>query len=185
MTIKMVVTDLDGTLLRDDKSIGYTDRNAFEKLGEKGIIRVAATGRSLYSISKVIPKKFPFDFIVFSTGSGVIDYNSHKLLIHNGLAAEQTEKVIKLFREEKLDFTVHFPIPDNHKFYYHQVNSNTYRIFELLRFFIVATVRLLIFPSQFLKMLVKLLSIMEDDIDRFNSVKSKPTDFKVLEQLLP
>ena len=55
MTIKMVVTDLDGTLLRDDKSIGYTDRNAFEKLGEK-IIRVAATGRSLYSISKVIPK---------------------------------------------------------------------------------------------------------------------------------
>ena len=54
----------------------------------------------------------------------MIDYNSHKLLIHNGLAAEQTEKVIKLFREEKLDFTVHFPIPDNHKFYYHQVNSN-------------------------------------------------------------
>ncbi len=184
MTIKMVVTDLDGTLLRDDKSIGYTDRNAFEKLGEKGIIRVAATGRSLYSISKVVPKKFPFDFIVFSTGSGVIDYNSHKLLIHNGLAAEQTEKVIKLFREEKLDFTVHFPIPNNHKFYYHQVNSNNIEFSNYCDFY-----RGHCTPADFSKPIFEnacqLLSIMEDDIDRFNSVKSKLTDFKVIRTTSP
>lgn len=180
----MVVTDLDGTLLRDDKSIDYTDRNTFECLGKKGVIRVAATGRSLYSISKVISKDFPFDYIVFSTGSGIIDFKSNKLLTSNGLTVNQAEKVVKLFRQEKLDFTLHFPIPENHKFYYHQVNSDNLEFTNYCEFYRDHCV-----PADFSEPIFEnacqLLSIMEDDIDRFNSVKSKLTDFKVIRTTSP
>ncbi len=69
MSIKMVVTDLDGTLLRNDKTISDEAWKSFHILGEKKIIRVAATGRNMFSLRKVIPSDFPFDFIVFSTGS--------------------------------------------------------------------------------------------------------------------
>lgn len=180
----MVVTDLDGTLLRDDKSIDYTDCNTFERLGKKGVVRVAATGRSLYSISKVVPKDFPFDYVVFSTGSGIIDYRSHKLLISNGLIASQTEEVIKLFRQEKLDFTVHFPIPENHKFYYHQINSDNIEFTNYCNFYSdhCAPVD---FSEPIFENACQLLSIMEDDIDRFYSVKSKLTDFKVIRTTSP
>ena len=180
----MVVTDLDGTLLRDDKSIDYTDRNTFECLGKKGVIRVAATGRSLYSISKVISKDFPFDYIVFSTGSGIIDFKSNKLLTSNGLTVNQAEKVVKLFRQEKLDFTLHFPIPENHKFYYHQVNSDNLEFTNYCEFYRDHCV-----PADFSEPIFEnacqLLSIMEDNIDRFNSVKEKLTEFKVIRTTSP
>ena len=42
--VKMVVTDLDGTLLQSDQSISPTDTETLERLGNLGVCRVAATG---------------------------------------------------------------------------------------------------------------------------------------------
>lgn len=41
--VKMVVTDLDGTLLQTDHSISDIDMETLEKLGTQGICRVAAS----------------------------------------------------------------------------------------------------------------------------------------------
>lgn len=53
---KMFVTDLDGTLFTDDKKIHDLDLKALERLGEIGVTRVFATGRSLYSFQKAVEK---------------------------------------------------------------------------------------------------------------------------------
>ncbi len=50
----MFVVDFDGTLLRDDKSISRTDRDAMARLRQRGVITVIATGRSLYSFKKMM-----------------------------------------------------------------------------------------------------------------------------------
>ena len=44
--IKMIVTDLDGTLLREDKTVSQRTVEAFKKCREAGIKTVYATGRS-------------------------------------------------------------------------------------------------------------------------------------------
>ena len=46
MTIKLIVTDLDRTLLRTDKSISDYTISVFEKCKEKGIMTAIATARS-------------------------------------------------------------------------------------------------------------------------------------------
>ena len=45
MAIKMIVTDLDGTLLNTQNTISEKNKAAFKKAKEKGIIPVVATGR--------------------------------------------------------------------------------------------------------------------------------------------
>ena len=64
--------DFDGTLLRSDRRFSDTDMNALVRLGEMGIIRAVATGRSLYSINTVSISELPVDFILFSSGAGII-----------------------------------------------------------------------------------------------------------------
>ena len=58
MNIKMVVTDLDGTLLREDKTISARNVTAFARLREKGIRTVYATGRGKSAVELTSAMKF-------------------------------------------------------------------------------------------------------------------------------
>ena len=53
--IKLVATDLDGTFLRNDKSVSDENMEALHWLGERGILRVIATGRNLKKTREVNP----------------------------------------------------------------------------------------------------------------------------------
>ena len=66
----MVITDLDGTLLNSGRIVSPENRRALERLGELGVVRVIATGRSLFSFNKVIERDFPVDYLLFSSGGG-------------------------------------------------------------------------------------------------------------------
>ncbi len=68
----LFVCDFDGTLLRSDRSFSDVDLKALIRLGELGIIRAIATGRSIYSINTVSISALPVDFILFSSGAGII-----------------------------------------------------------------------------------------------------------------
>ena len=52
----MVVTDLDGTLLDASARLGGANRQALERLGETGSLRVVATGGYASLISGKIPQ---------------------------------------------------------------------------------------------------------------------------------
>ena len=49
----MFIMDFDGTLLRSDRTFSSIDLDALRQLGELGIIRTIATGRTLYSFNTV------------------------------------------------------------------------------------------------------------------------------------
>ena len=80
--IKMVLVDLDGTLLNNSKLIGGKDKDTLHFLGERNIVRVFATGRNLFSAKKVLNETTPFDYLVFSSGAGVYDWRKQKLLFN-------------------------------------------------------------------------------------------------------
>ena len=67
MSIKMIVTDLDGTLLRDDKTISERTLSALERCRNKGIKVAYATGRGA-STATIVPHEF-FDGYAHMNGA--------------------------------------------------------------------------------------------------------------------
>lgn len=115
----MLITDLDGTLLGSDGKMTKPDQDALYRLGQKGIVRVVATGRSLYSFKKVAGNDMPVDYVIFSTGAGVITFPSGRLIRNINLDSGAVLSAARILMAFGLDFMVHQPIPDNHRFVYY------------------------------------------------------------------
>lgn len=120
---RIFITDLDGTLLRSDRSIAEPVRSCLRRLGELGIARVIATGRSLFSFNTVAAE-LPVDFVIFSTGAGVADHPHGKILRSVSMETGEVRQAFEALRALELDFMVQRPIPDSHVFGYVASNSS-------------------------------------------------------------
>lgn len=110
------VTDLDGTLLNEEHEISIPNLQTLHSLADKKICRVAATGRSLYSLRKVFTPDSPFDYVIFTTGAGIMNWHTQQIILSrhiNGNIVHTTfQKLLKLGK----DFMLHTTIPNNHCF---------------------------------------------------------------------
>ncbi len=118
-TIKIVFSDLDGTLLSPDKTMSKANILCLEKLGRRRITRVFATGRSLFSFNKLDLKKPPADYLIFSTGAGVLDLKKKLFLQQFSHTKTDIEKITRLLLSCNVDFMVHHRVPENHNFLFH------------------------------------------------------------------
>ena len=114
--VKMVVTDLDGTLLQSDQSISPGDLETLERLGILGLCRVAATGRNLYKVRLVLNENSPFDYVIFSSGAGIMDWKTQKLLRAMSIPDRITRELTNYLISEKYNFKISRELPDNHNF---------------------------------------------------------------------
>ena len=114
----MVVTDLDGTLLDERSRLGERNRLTLDELGRAGNIRVLATGRSLHSAQRVIDEDFPIDYLIFSSGAAIAAWPSGELLRVHHMASHQAREAARVLMELGLDFMLHAPVPENHRFFY-------------------------------------------------------------------
>lgn len=119
MKTKIIFIDLDGTLLGTNRKVSERNLAALHNAGDSGIIRVIATGRSLFSFRKVIANDFPIDYLIFSSGAGVMDWKSQEIIYEEHLTDEQTAFATDLLLEEEADFMIQAAIPDNHYFLYY------------------------------------------------------------------
>lgn len=119
-TLKLVATDLDGTFLKNDKSISQENLDILHSLGEKGILRVIATGRNLMKTKDVIAPEVPFDYIVFSSGAGVYDWKRHELIYHQNLDQTVVQDLVDFLLQRDLNFHLFKPVPDNYSCWYHR-----------------------------------------------------------------
>ncbi len=115
----LFVTDLDGTLLRSDRTFAAADLAALRRLGECGVVRVLATGRSLFSFDKVRTPDLPLDYLVFSTGAGLAELPSGRIVRAQSLDPAEVRRACEILRALGLDFMVQRPIPDTHAFGFH------------------------------------------------------------------
>ena len=120
----MVVSDLDGTLYQSGDSFSSQDLQTLESLKKEGITRVIATGRSLYSLKKVVSPDFPIDYLIFSSGAGIMDWRTKELLKVESLKGTEVQKAAVMLKSRDLDFMIHRPIPENHFFTYYSSSRN-------------------------------------------------------------
>lgn len=122
--IKLVATDLDGTFLKNDRSISQKNLNALHRLGDQNIVRVVATGRNFHKVKEVLNEDIPFDYIVFSSGAGVFDWNKKEHIFKQNIEKQHSEKLISHFVQKKYNFHAFFPVPENHKHWYFRGEKN-------------------------------------------------------------
>lgn len=97
--IKLVASDLDGTLLNKNKEITPRLFQALEKLNELGILFVPATGRPFGTVPQAI-KELPFlKYVITSNGAAIYDAAEEKIIIENYLLPEAVDAVMEIARE--------------------------------------------------------------------------------------
>ena len=81
--IKLVASDLDGTLLDKNKEITPRLYHALEQMNEQGIYFVPATGRPFSTVPQAI-KALPFlRYVITSNGAAIYDAVEKKAIIEN------------------------------------------------------------------------------------------------------
>jgi len=126
MEKKLFVVDLDGTFLRDDKSLADADRDALARLRDMGIVTAIATGRSNYSFQKITDdlgwnepeNQLPVDYVIFSTGAGIMDFPTCTILNKYSLNKDDVIAISDVFSGHDLDYMIHRSIPDTKHFIY-------------------------------------------------------------------
>ncbi len=115
----VLVTDLDGTLNHHAEGVSADDRAALQKLGEEGVVRVVATGRSPHATRRVLPPDFPIDYLVFSSGAGILEWKTGTLLYCRNLPEPLLYEGVETLVRLRVDFMIQDAIPENHLFRFH------------------------------------------------------------------
>ncbi len=121
---KFFITDFDGTLLKDDKTISREDIITLERLRQKKILTAIATGRSSYSFDTALKAIgmadgfLPIDYVIFSTGAGIMEFPGGRVIYKKALPSSEIRKITDYLDHGKFDYMVHKSIPDTRHFLY-------------------------------------------------------------------
>lgn len=145
MSVQIIATDLDGTLLSPDH-ITVTERtkSALLKAHNKGVKIAVATGRTLGFITPVI-EQIPFiDYVIYSNGASVYDIHGKKIIFKNHIPLDITALILK-----KLDgLNVYYNIYIDSKVYTQENKAQYYTNRDL--------------PEEFLKIFIASANVCQN-----------------------
>lgn len=125
--IKAIITDLDGTLLPKGGTLSTKSLQSLHQAKEAGLICIIATGRNLYAALQVLPSELPIDYLVFSSGAGILRWKDRQIIFSKHLNQQETQSIASYLWDYNVNFTIQREIPDNHYFYFthlYPVHSN-------------------------------------------------------------
>ncbi len=92
--IRIIATDLDGTLLNADGMLSERTAAALKRARSRGFHFVASTGRAFHTIPDFIKKTEGMEYMVTSNGARVVRMPSGETLSESLLSAEDVEHVM-------------------------------------------------------------------------------------------
>jgi len=120
---KILFCDLDGTLIAGGQALSADNLDMLWDLRAGGVIVALASGRSLYSLNKVVNREMPFDYAIFSTGVGIMDWHKQEILLRRELSESQVHQALDILQKEQIDTMIQAALPDNHHFQYRQFTT--------------------------------------------------------------
>ena len=94
MRYRAIATDLDGTLLRSDRSVSPRTREAVHAAEDAGMLVVIATGRPPRWIPPVIEELGDRGLVVCANGASVYDPARHELVHRIDLAPDVARSIV-------------------------------------------------------------------------------------------
>lgn len=99
MAIKMIVSDLDGTLLNRHEAITEYTRKTIEKVMESGIHFVVATGRAMGTLPKAIREIHGIEYAITSNGAVITNLNKNEVIATSFIDEEATYEVERILSD--------------------------------------------------------------------------------------
>ena len=106
MEYKMIGLDLDGTLLKDDKSIDTKTKEYLETLSANGIHIVPITGRPLSGVPDCVRNIKGVDYIISNNGSKTVLNSTNETLFSLAMDNATSKRVIEAVRQTGAIFEV-------------------------------------------------------------------------------
>ncbi|MGC8954981.1 MAG: Cof-type HAD-IIB family hydrolase [Fervidobacterium sp.] len=135
--VKLIVTDLDGTLLNDEKHIPYENIQALRAALEKGINVSVATGRNFGSAKRYI-EELDLDVpVIFQNGSFIYEWMENKIIYKSDLKSEIAVNIVEKARKYDLFYIVYIDFLEEKDMYIDidylgeflpYLNNNSWRI---------------------------------------------------------
>ena len=97
--IKLIGIDLDGTFLKDDKTLCDGAADTIRRAAEAGICTVPITGRPFSGIPQCIRDIDEIKYVICSNGSEIIDFKSGKSIYSSTLDNETVNKILAVLNQ--------------------------------------------------------------------------------------
>lgn len=96
MKLRMIASDLDGTLLTDKKEILESTEETLAWAAVQGIHFVPATGRAFHSIPEEVLRLPGVEYVITSNGAAVYSMKTGKRIYERLLEPESVEQILEL-----------------------------------------------------------------------------------------
>lgn len=108
MDIKLIATDVDGTLVADDHlTIPNKNIQAFEKAKKSGIITVISTGRPFSLAKKENDTLKGVDYMIVSNGAVIVDMKTGEVINSCYLPKDSVERILTIFEKYPLVYEIY------------------------------------------------------------------------------
>lgn len=99
--VKLIASDLDGTIIDKNNDIFNDNLNAINAINKKNIPFVVCTGKT-YSIYKGLCSSFHASYGIFGNGTSIIDLKNSKKIYEKLLEISDVKKIIELSKSYNL-----------------------------------------------------------------------------------
>ena len=96
MIIKLIALDLDGTVLKTDKTISNRNIRAVRSAVSQGIIVLPATGRMVKMVPGLFSPREGIRYAITSNGASVLDLRDGTVLYSNLMTIEQSKRILRM-----------------------------------------------------------------------------------------
>lgn len=108
MSIKLIATDMDGTIMMDDHlAIHPKTIEAFKAAKKAGIKTAISTGRAYRLADREAVKFDGFDYIIASNGAVVVDGNTMEIISHNYIPNDVARQIVEIFEEYDFGYVIY------------------------------------------------------------------------------
>ncbi len=105
-TIKLIATDIDGTLLNNEGKISKENLEFIDELVQKNIYVVLVSSRPLEGLPEDVLGSNNIKYSISSNGAVVYDHDHNKIIAHNTLEKESALDLLNHVRNTKAVLTV-------------------------------------------------------------------------------
>ncbi len=106
MTYRMIFSDMDGTLLKNDMEISEKNITTIKKATQKGVEFVICTGRGVYGVERflkqldLLGKK---GYVICQNGAAVYDLENMNMVVKHAFSADELRPVVEAARRLGVD----------------------------------------------------------------------------------
>ena len=126
---KLIVSDLDRTLLLHDMTLSEENATAIDKFTQLGINFVPSSGRTLYEIPECVRENPNVRYVIYSNGSAIYDKEKGCDIVSHRITKEDVNRIVDIIS----DYDVFYGAQIDGKDYYNQnkLNEETYKHYQI------------------------------------------------------